>query len=68
MTEWELLFDPSKVFEALMTHKNAIDVLYRCPTCQTQRAVTWLFPDVELEFVDECCNQAVVLEPKVVIA
>jgi hypothetical protein len=51
-----------------MTHKNAIDVLYRCPMCQTQRAVTWLFPDVELEFVDECCNQKVVLEPKVVIA
>ena len=66
MTEWELLFDPSKVFLALMTHKDAIDVQYRCPMCISLRAVTWLFPDTKLEFVDECCNETVVLEPKVI--
>ena len=67
MTDWELLFDPSKVFLALMTHKNAIDVQYRCPTCHNFRAVPWIFPDTQLEFVDKCCDQFVLLSPKAVV-
>jgi len=47
-----------------MTHKGAMDVKYKCPKCDKDRAVTWLFPNGVMEFTDNCCNMTVRLEPK----
>ena len=47
-----------------MTHKGAMDVKYKCPKCDKDRAVTWLFPDGVMEFTDKCCNMTVRLDPE----
>ena len=64
MTKWRIINDPSAIYEALMTHKGAMDVKYQCPKCGKDRAVTWLFPDGVMEFTDKCCNTIVRLDPK----
>lgn len=58
-TEFEILFDPSNRHHALMISKHAIDIQYKCPKCGKERVVTWLFPDTDMIYPDECCNQIV---------
>ena len=63
--EYEVLFNPSKRHKAnALTKFAAIDVCYKCPKCETERVITWMFPDVSFEFVDKCCGVKVELVPK----
>ena len=57
---YELLNYPTKDKDADdFTHGHAIDILYKCPKCESERAVTWLFPDEDMFFQDECCGEFV---------
>ena len=58
-TEYEVLFDPSNRHKALLISKSAIDIQYNCPECGKGRAVTWLFPDEDMIYPDDCCHRTV---------
>jgi len=59
-TAWELLNYPTKDREASdFTNGHAIDIAYKCPKCSKERASTWLFPDEDMFFQDECCGEFV---------
>ena len=59
-TPWELLNYPTKDREANdFTSGHAIDIAYKCPKCKAERASTWLFPDEDMFFQDECCGEFV---------
>ena len=63
--DYEVLFDPSKRHKAnAISRFAARDILYNCPKCDKERVITWVFPDVSFDFVDECCGVMVVLIPK----
>lgn len=68
-TPFEVFHDPSIYRKAQTASKfAAIDILYACPTCGSERVFTWLFPDQEASYVDECCGANVrfqVMEVKV---
>jgi len=56
-TPWDLLNYPTKDREASdFTSGHAIDIAYKC---ESERAVTWLFPDEDMFFQDECCGEFV---------
>jgi len=64
-TPWKVLFKPTKNKEALiLSHFEAIDISYNCPTCGGERATVWLFPDTVMVYKDECHNNTVVFKPK----
>ena len=53
-TPWELLNYLVKDREANdFTSGHAIDIAYKCPG-KAERASTWLFPDEDMFFQDEC--------------
>ena len=59
-TPFEVFHDPSTCPDAQTASKfAAIDILYACPTCGSERVFTWLFPDQEASYVDECCGATV---------
>lgn len=59
-TVYEVLANPSVSKKAQAATKfHAIDILYACPTCGSDRVFTWLFPDQEASYVDECCGATV---------
>ena len=59
-TAWDLLNYPTKDREASdFTSGHAIDIAYKCPKCDLERACTWLFPDEDMFFQDECCGEFV---------
>ena len=59
-TPWDLLNYPTKDREASdFTSGHAIDIAYKCRKCESERAVTWLFPDEDMFFQDECCGEFV---------
>ena len=63
--DYEVLFNPSKRHKAnALTKFGAIDVCYKCPKCETERVITWMFPDTEFTIVDECCDIPVRFLPK----
>ena len=65
MTEFTVLYNPSKRKNAQeITKFGAIDILYECPKCGKERVATWLFPDVDMMFQDECCGMQVHFEGK----
>jgi len=65
VTPWKVLFEFSTNKSALKATKfGAMDITYKCPECDEDRAVTWPFPDTELEFFDDCCNAYVRFLPK----
>ena len=65
VTPWKVLFEFSTNKSALeATTFGAMDITYNCPQCGEDRAVTWPFPDVEMEFFDDCCNAFVRFLPK----
>jgi len=55
-TEFKILNDPSVRHHALMHSRHAIDIQYECPKCDTTRVVSWLFPDTDMFYEDECCG------------
>ena len=59
MTDYVILNDVSVRHHALMISKNAIDIQYECPKCGTKRMVTWLFPDTDMIYEDECHGELV---------
>jgi len=60
LTDYSILNDPSKRKTAAeMTAFRAIDILYQCPKCASERVFTWFFPSVSVDLVDGCCNQPV---------
>ena len=64
MTEYTVLFSPSRKKGAQEATKfSAIDVIYGCPKCDSDRVFTWLFPDVGVTFRDNCCGEEIRLEP-----
>jgi hypothetical protein len=63
--EYQVLFNPSKRHKAnALTKFGAIDICYKCPKCEAERVITWMFPDTEFTIVDECCNMRVSFVPK----
>lgn len=65
IVDYEVLFNPSKRYIANAISKfAAIDVLYNCPKCDSERVVTWIFPDVSFSFIDDCCKKMVKFVPK----
>jgi hypothetical protein len=62
LTEFTILNEVSVRHHALMMSKHAIDIQYNCPKCNEDRVFTWLFPDQNTSYVDECCNVAVHFE------
>jgi hypothetical protein len=59
-TDWELLNYPTRDREASdFTSGHAIDIAYKCPKCEAERASTWLFPDKDMYYQDECCGEFV---------
>jgi hypothetical protein len=46
-----------------MTSKQAIDIQYKCPKCGIKRMVTWLFPDTDMIYEDECHGELVHFKP-----
>ena len=63
--EYEVLFNPSKRHKAnALTKFGAIDICYKCPKCEAERVITWMFPDTEFTIVDECCDMPVSFIPK----
>lgn len=64
-TPWKVLFEFSTNKTALKVTKfGAMDITYNCPECGEDRAVTWLFSDIVMEFFDDCCNAYVRFLPK----
>lgn len=61
-TKFTILNDPTARNHAYMMSKWAIDIQYDCPKCGKDRVVTWLFPDQDMLYVDECCGQKVHFE------
>lgn len=56
-TPYEVLFKPTKDREAeIFSRGEAIDIKYYCPECEKERAVTWIFPDSDMIYRDECCK------------
>ena len=65
VTPWKVLFEFSTNKSALKaTTFGAMDITYKCPECDEDRATTWMFPDVEMGFLDDCCNAYVRFLPK----
>ena len=65
VTPWKVLFEFSTNKSALKaTTFGAVDISYKCPECDEDRAVTWPFPDVAMVYEDECCNRMVHFVPK----
>lgn len=63
-TSFEILYNPSVDSFAQSASKfAAIDILYSCPHCRSERVFTWLFPDQEASYVDNCCNITVRFQP-----
>ncbi len=63
--DYEVLFNPSKRHKAnALTKFAAIDVSYKCPKCQAERVVTWMFPDAEFTILDECCDMPIRFVPR----
>ena len=63
--DYEVLFNPSKRHKAnALTKFGAIDVCYKCPKCETERVITWMFPDTEFTIVDECCDMPITFVPR----
>ncbi len=58
-TSFEVLYDPSVRTWALLQSKHAIDITYTCPKCNEERAVTWLFPDTDMQFKSKGCGKIV---------
>lgn len=59
-TPFEILNYPTKdVKIAFATFGSAIDITYKCPECGKERAVTWLFPEEDMIYQDECCGEVV---------
>lgn len=65
VTPWKVLYEFT-IDKAILaaTTFAAMDIKYKCPECQEDRAVTWPFPDAIMEFFDDCCNAYVRFEPK----
>tara|TARA_B100000287_G_scaffold422876_1_gene465400 strand:+ start:3416 stop:3688 length:273 start_codon:yes stop_codon:yes gene_type:complete len=63
--DYEVLFNPSKRHKAnALTKFGAIDVCYKCPKCEAERVITWMFPDTEFTIVDKCCDMPITFVPK----
>jgi len=63
-TPFEILYNPSvDSFAQAASKFAAIDILYNCPHCRSERVFTWLFPDEEASYVDTCCNIRVRFQP-----
>lgn len=59
-TKYEVFANPSHDGDAcILTQFRAIDIIYQCPKCKTDRVVTWLFPDEGMVYFDMCCKQPV---------
>lgn len=58
-TDFEILNDPTVRHHAMMLSKWAVDISYKCPKCGNDRVVTWLFPDQDMRYEDECCKTIV---------
>lgn len=59
-TPFDLLNYPTRDKDASnFTSGYAIDIAYKCPKCSKERACTWLFPDEDMFFQDECCGEFV---------
>ena len=64
-TDYVVLFDPTKDKDAeVFTEGHAIDIKYECPKCKSERASTWLFPDSDMYFDDECCDVTVLFKAR----
>jgi len=64
-TPYKVLFNPTKDRDAeVFTEGYAIDITYYCPKCEEKRASTWLFPDTDMYYVDECCNESVLFKAR----
>jgi len=55
-TEFEVINDPTARNHAYRVSKWAVDISYKCPKCNSDRVVTWLFPDQDMIYKDECCG------------
>ena len=65
MTPWKQLFEfTTDKTAAILSRGHAMDIKYECPECKQERAMTWLFPDEEMGYKDECCNKMVLFVPK----
>ena len=62
MTEFTILNEVSVRHRALMSSKHAIDIQYKCPKCEEDRVITWLFPDTPMIFEDACCGMTIHFE------
>jgi hypothetical protein len=64
-TPYKVLFDPTKDQAAeIFTRGEAIDIKYKCPKCETSRASTWLFPDSDMHYTDECCGEPILFKAR----
>ncbi len=64
-TEYTIVNQPSLDKQAMMlSDGEAVDIVYNCPKCGTMRRCTWLHPDVEMFFPDDCCMEMVVFKPE----
>ena len=61
--DYTVMHSPSVFRNAqLVSHFQAIDIAYPCPNCGTERMTTWLFPDEDMVYQDDCCGITVLFK------